>query len=801
VVGAQLQHFRERAGLSQAALAERAGVGLTTLKALEHGRRVRPHPDTLTRLAEALGLHGEERAALVAPGRGVTAQPTVPRHATPAVSGPVRQPSTPLIGRDADIAALTAMLDPNRASARLMTLTGPGGVGKTRLAQAVAASLTHVYRDGVAFVELASVRDPGLVPVTIAHVLGLRESSGRSAHDLLLDKLLELQILLVLDSFEHILGARPTVSELLQCCPEAAVLVTSRAALRVQGERRFAVAPLATPRAEADSAVDDISTSPAVQLFVARAQAASNGFTLTSGIASTVASICRQLDGLPLAIELAAARLQLLSLEALQRRLERRLPLLTRGSADLPQRQQTLRATLAWSHDLLDPAAQALFRRLAVFVRGATLEALEAVCAGADLRAQQVLDGLQLLADNSLVRRLDGSDDEPRFGMLDTIREYAHEELVASGELEAVRARHAEFYSRLAEPPDAAAGSIWLWAQSPVLSDQVLNLLEAELDNATAALEWWLITSRVTEGLRLAVALNWVWSRRGHYATGRRWLETMLELAERVAPSTAFRAERAVALTEVGTLASRQGDPVQTLAFFRRSLSVWRELGHAPGLAMALATLGQAEWAAGDTAQAVALLDEALSLGRAANVPHTVAISLRNLGLVARSLGDYERAEDLFGQAGAQALPPGWYRGYSLARSVSCLGRVAFLRNDMPRARECFRQAFEVIRESGVTGQALADCLDWQAALEAKQGEVLRAVRLFGAADQHWRASGAQRYLPDEAAYESDLALARVDSEERAFAAAWAEGAAMQPVQAVAYALRELDEAAMLAAL
>jgi predicted ATPase len=776
-------------------------VGLTTLKALERGRRVRPHPDTLMRLAEALGLYGEERAALVELDRSASAPPTAPRRASPPVSGLVWQPSARLIGRDADIAATTAMLDPARASARLVTLTGPGGVGKTRLALAVAASLTHLYGDGVAFVELAPLRDPGLVPATIAHVLGLRESSGRSAHDLLLEKLQELQILLVLDSFEHLLGARPMVTELLQCCPELAVLVTSRAALRVQGERRFAVAPLATPRGEADAAFDEISTSPAVQLFVARAQAAANGFTLTNSIASTVANICRQLDGLPLAIELAAARLQFLSPEALLRRLERRLPLLSRGPADLPQRQQTLRATLAWSHDLLDPAARSLFRRLAVFVGGSTLEALEAVCAGADLPAPQLLDSVQLLVDNSLLRRVEAPDDEPRFGMLDTIREFANEELVASGEFDAIRARHAEFYSRLAEPPDAAAGSIWLWAQSPVLNDQLLDSLEAELDNATAALEWWLSTSRATEGLRLAVALNWVWSRRGQYATGRRWLETMLELAERVAPSTAFRAERAVALTEVGTLASRQGDPAQTLAFFRRSLGMWRELGHAPGLAMALATLGQAEWAAGDAAQAIALLEEALSLSRAANVPHTIAISLRNLGLVARSLGDYERAEDLFGQAAALALPAGWYRGYSLARSVSCLGRVAFLRNDMPRAGACFRRAFEVIRESGVTGQALAECLDWQAALETRQGEILRAVRLFGAADHHWRASGAQRYLPDAAAYEDDLALARGESEEREFASAWAEGAAMQPERAIVYALRELDEAATLAAL
>jgi non-specific serine/threonine protein kinase len=439
-----------------------------------------------------------------------------------------------------------------------------------------------------------------------------------------------------------------------------------------------------------------------------------------------------------------------------------------------------------------------LFRRLAPFVGGWTLEAVEAVCGGDDLPAQDVLDWLQVLADNSLLRRLQEPGELPRFRMLDTIREYASEQLIASGEADTVRARHATFYSRLAEPSDATAVTIWLWAQSPVLSDEVLNLVETELDNGTVALDWWLTTSQVAEGLRLAVALNWVWSRRGQYAAGRRWLEAMLDLADRAAPPAAFRAERAVALTEVGILASRQGDPEQTRALFRRSLKAWRELDHAPGLALALATLGLAEWVAGDAEQATGLLEEAIIRSRAADVPHTLAISLRNLGLVARSLGDYTRAEGLFTEAAAQTLPRGWYRCYSVARSLSCLGRVAFLQNDMARARAHIRQAFETIREAGVTGHALADCLDWQAALEAVEGDFPRAVRLLGAADRHWRTSGAHRYLPDEPAYQHDVAVLRVGLGEPAFTVGWHEGVAVQPEQAIAYALREIGEAALL---
>jgi tetratricopeptide (TPR) repeat protein len=486
----------------------------------------------------------------------------------------------------------------------------------------------------------------------------------------------------------------------------------------------------------------------------------------------------------------------------LLRRLEHRLPLLTGGATDLPQRQRTLRSTLAWSDDLLDPATRVLFHRLAVFAGGWTLDAAEVICAGPGLNAADVLDHLGALVDSSLVRRLETSVAEPRYGMLETVREYALEELGHRDELERTRSAHAAYFLRLAEPGVAArtVAPYGPGRTAPRLTDEALDRLETELDNLQAALEWWLTDERPEEGLRLAVALSPLWSRRGHYAVGRRWLEALLELADRAARAAAPaqaapampRAEQAMGLMQAGSLASGQGDVEQARAFYRRSVAAWRALDHAEGLASALVYLGVAEWVAGDDEQATRLTEEALARSRAANLPDSIAISLRNLGLVARSQGQYAHAEALFGEAAAQPLAPGWLRGYSLARSLSCLGRVASLQHEVPRATELLRQAFEVIRQAHTRGQALADCLDWQAAIETQQGNFGRAVRLFAAADTHWRTSGTHRYLPDDAAYERDLATVRGSMDQQAFASGWAEGAALEPVQAIAFALQEI---------
>jgi tetratricopeptide (TPR) repeat protein len=532
--------------------------------------------------------------------------------------------------------------------------------------------------------------------------------------------------------------------------------------------------------------------SPAVRLFVERAQAIVRDFELGADNAAAVAGICRRLDGMPLAIELAAARIGLLGPIALLQRLEHRLPLLTGGAADLPERQQTLRTTLAWSHNLLDPATQVLFRRLAVFTGGWTLQAAETVCADPDLPASDVLDCLQVLIDSSLVR-LQGEDGS-RFGMLETVREYAAEQLLLSVALDRIRARHAQFYVALTMPEGATPTTWpWVWVQSPESTHQLLGRIEGELDNLTTALDWLITEGRIAAGLQVAVTVNSYWARLGQYAEARRWLESLLELAARTTSASECRAERAVALTEAGTLASFQGDNQQARTFHRASVALWRELGYGPGLAASLVNLGLAEWVAGEAQQATALLEEALERCRSAKLAHTLVVCLRNLGLVARSQGDYARAAQLFAEAAAQTLPSGWFRGYTQARSLSCLGRVASLQRDFPRAAASLRQAFDVIREARVTGQALADCLDYQAALEGMQGNLGPAVRLFAAADTHWRTSGAHRFQPDEAAYARDVALVRAALDEQAFADLWAQGAALTAPQAIAYALGELE--------
>jgi predicted ATPase/transcriptional regulator with XRE-family HTH domain len=487
--GALLKHYRLDAGLTHEGLAGRSTLSPRTISDLERGISRSPRPETVALLIEALQLAPEQRAALVDAARPRTGRPDQPRH--PA-RGPSNLPAqlTSFVGREREVRAVRDLLC--RQDTRLVTLTGPGGVGKTRLGIQVAGEPRQAFPDGVFYVALAPASGADAAVQTIARVLGVSEVDGQARLAALIDALQPREPLLLLDNFEHLLDAAPLIAELLRACPRLRVLVTSRAALRLSGEQEFPVAPLPVPDIARVPPVDALASYAAVALFVERAARVRPDFTLAAGNAAPIAAICARLDGLPLALELAAARMKTLSPRALLARLEGNaagasLRLLTGGARDLPARQQTLRNTIAWSYDVLQPDEQRLLRRAAVFAGGCTLEAAAAVCMlpsavaspAGDLPAG-ILDGLTSLVDKSLMYEEDGPDGEPRFLMLETIREYASEQLVAHGEESALRRQHARYYLALVE----ATGAI-LFAAA-----RERTRLAAEQDNIQTALRW-----------------------------------------------------------------------------------------------------------------------------------------------------------------------------------------------------------------------------------------------------------------------------------------------------------------------
>ncbi len=724
---------------------------------------------------------------------------------------------TPLIGRDKEVSDCTALL--TRDVVWLLTLTGPAGTGKTRLAIQVAAELLDDFRDGVFFVPLAEITDLVMVLPAVAQALGVREEAGKPVVDRLKDYLRDKQMLLVLDNFEQVLDAATGVSEMLSAAPELKIVVTSRTPLRLSAEREYAVPPLDIPDPRRLPSIEELARYEAVALFVARARAASPSFDLDAQNASAVAEICYRLDGLPLAIELAAARVKILTPQALLPRLESALKLLTGGSRDLPERHRTLRGTIDWSYNLLVPEEQELFAVLSVFSGGCTLSSAEAVCAKIPLDVF-VLDGLESLVNNNLLRRVEFGEAEARFSMLHVIREYGLEKLEASGKAEVAQRAHALYFVEFSElsEPELKGPQQALW----------LDRLDAERDNIWEALGW--LTSHAESEMagRMSGALARFWHRRGYLTEGRRWLNRVLEHKEAISEKV-----RARALHGAGIMAYEQGDLDDAGRAYTESLALRRKIDDKPGMVASLNNLANVALYRNDYRTASEYYGEALKLCRALDDPWAAGVTLANMGWVDMNLAHYEQASELYRESlevrkqigdtwgvASSLNNMAWANVYageneeaaelaqeSLSRfrelgdrenAADCLdilGRAAIEQGDFNRARSLLREGFTLYKDlDDKTGMAL--CLWSMAALatseaaEREQHGSARAAKLFGAADALNAATS-----PFQVAYfERHLTSAREQTGAETWKAAWEEGRAMTLEEIIEYALSDREE-------
>jgi predicted ATPase/transcriptional regulator with XRE-family HTH domain len=755
-VGDFVRRHRIAAALSQEELAERAGLSVRAISDLERGIHRMPRLETVRMLADALALSEAGRAELLA-----VARPTPPgREATVAAlaSHDLLPPQlTPLIGRDTEVAAIVHLLAQD--DVRLVTLTGPGGTGKTRVALAVAADMRDRYADGVSFVDLAPIRDASHVVPTIAGVLGVRENPAEPLRETLSRALVERRILLVLDNCEQVLEAAGDIAALLATCRQVTVLATSREPLRLRPERVLPVPPLALPPARHLPDLAELGQVPSIALFIERAQAADPAFTLSEGNAAAVVAICRRLDGLPLAIELAAVRVRLLPPEALRARLERNLSLLTSGARDAPARQRTLRDTIAWSHDLLSSEEQALLRRLSVFVGGWTVEAAEAVA-----RSQEGLDvllGLGSLLERSLVQRGDSADDEPRFGLLETIREYGLEQLAGSGEEAQTRERHAAWVLAFVEEADPqllrADQQTW-WRR-----------LEAEQPNIRAALAWFERTGDAERAQRLAGALwTFVWLR-GYLREGQAWLQRALAI-----PGETPGAVRAWVMVGIAGSAWMRGDNDAAWTLTKQALAFSRAADFPLGEAVSLFQLAETTWMQGDLQQALTLGQEAIARLREVGHPGWLAVFLVDLGSIALLTGDDERGAAW----SAEGLDLNWALGnrWIIANHLCDLGLVAQRRGDLVAAARHYAESARLLREVGDTWY-IAHPLAGLAAVAVAHGRAETAARLLGGAAALREASGTKHWATEQERDEQTVAttLGALGEERyvRALAVGW----------------------------
>jgi predicted ATPase/class 3 adenylate cyclase len=720
---------------------------------------------------------------------------------------------TPLIGREQQVTEAVTLV--RREGIRLVTLTGAGGTGKTRLSLQVAAELVADFEEGVFFVDLAAITDPDLLIPTVAQTLSVREKPGQSLSETLNDYLRDKHLLLVLDNFEQLLDAGPTVSALLAGAPSLKALVTSRAPLHLSGEHEYSVPPLAVPDLHATLPPATLAAYEAVQLFVERAQAVKPEFELTSENAPAVAEICARLDGLPLAIELGAARVRILSPQALLGRLSQRLVLLTGGARDAPARQRTLRDTIEWSYGLLSSGEQRLFARLSVFLGGRTIEAAEAVCDPAAELGAAVFDGVASLVEKSLLRQDEGPAGEPRFLMLETIREYALDRLERSGEGELLRQRHAHYFVALAEEaePEILGADQILW----------LERLEAERDNFRAALGWLLEQGYTERALRLIGSLRRGWVARGYLSETRKWLEAAFEQSTAVPPQV-----EAKALYGLGRVALVEGDYDEAIPSLEQSAGLFRELGDVEGLVFSLADLGFIATAQGRHEDAQRFAEESLNEAKTAGNERTIAAALHSLACGKLDADEYGEARTLFEQSLDLRRKLGDKR--NMANSLCYLGSVALLEGDYNRATALLGESLALGRElgnvlivsaalaneslvalaAGDAGRAAAlcieslalshelgdkrttvECLHALAGVAAVQAEPLRAALLSGAAESLHAAIKAPPSPAERIVGERFLPLARAAVDDASFETTWAQGRRMNYDAVVAYALAD----------
>jgi len=769
VVAEEPAHEGAHAGLMRLyALAGRRDEALGQYERLREGlSREAREPNAASRR-----LHGEVLADRFPPTHPPRERPTENangerRHNLPAAR-------TSFVGREPELVEVKRAL----AMTRLLTLTGAGGSGKTRLALEVAKSLAGAYPDGAWLVELAGLSHPALVPGEVAEALEVREQPGRPLTVTLADSLRTKDLLLVVDNCEHLTDACAyLVDTLLKGCPRLRILATSREALGVAGEVNWRVHPLSFPDPRRSPTVDELSSYESTRLFLERARHRNPAFALSARNAWAVAQVCERLGGIPLAIELAAARVGTLSAEQICGRLEDSLKLLTMGNRTAPPRQQTLRGALDWSYELLSEPERKLFGRLSVFVGGWTLEAAEALEAGESIEEGDVLDLLSQLADKSMVVVEAAEDGGLRYGMLEPVRQYGQEKLEESAEADAVRRWHASWYLELAKGAEP-----WLRGAR---QKTWLERLEREHDNLRAALSWALERGEAELGLWFGGALGEFWYMSGYLSEGRRWLEAALANSGETAPA------RTKALARAGWIAWEQGDYERSMALSEASLALSRELRDEAGAATALSNLGWAALLGNELERASTLSEEAVTLGRALGDTGGVARALLILGLVAVVRCDHERALALHEESLALARKAG--DGFALAVSMAMGAFASLGRGDNQRARALCEEGLAFSQQPRVMN-VTAFQLHASAALASSQGRPARSARLWGASESLREITGAILSPAELHVYGSYIDAARAGLDEAAWEEAWAEGKAMTLEEAVGYVLAEGEE-------